>query len=131
MIQVDIVTPTRKLVEGAQAALLTVPSYRGEIQILPGHAELLTLLGTGVLVLQQDGRERRFAISYGVAEVRQDKVLVLAETAEEAKDINKERAISAQKRAEDTLAAGVETEETFKKHQLKLQRAIIRQHIAE
>lgn len=129
MIQVDVVTPTRKLVEGATVANVRLPSSKGELTILPGHTQLLTLLGTGILAFTEDGRERRFAVSYGFAEVSHNRVLVLAETAEEQSEIDTSRAKSAQKRAEEHLV-GTMTPEEFKKQQLKLQRALIRQQVA-
>jgi len=130
VIRVDIVTPTKKLVEGAKADWVKFPGFKGELEILPGHRELLTMVSTGVLSFVQDGRERKFAVSHGFAEVRHDRVLVLAETAEESTGVDKARAQQARKRAEDKLVQGVLSEEEFKKHQMKLQRAIIRQTIS-
>lgn len=129
MITVDIVTPTRKILDGVQAASVKLPADKGQIEVLPGHAELLTLLRTGVITIVGDGVERHFAISYGFAEVRQDKIIVMGETVEEATEIDKARAINAQKKAEEALAS-VLTEEHFNKYQLKLQRSIVRQQIA-
>ncbi len=130
MIKVDIVTPTKKLVEGAKAEWVKFPGFKGELEILPGHRELLTTLTTGVMSFVQNGKERKFAISYGFAEVRHDRVLILAETAEEGTGVDKVRAQSAKKRAEEKLVQGVLSEDEFKKHQMKLQRAIIRQTIS-
>lgn len=130
MIRVDIVTPTKKLAEGAKADWVKLPGFKGELEILPGHRELLTTLSTGVLSFLYEGKERKFAISYGFAEIRHDRVLVLAETAEEGTRVDKLRAQAARKRAEEKLVQGVLTEEEFKKHQMKLQRAIIRQTIS-
>lgn len=130
MISVDIVTPSRRLVQGGVADSLKVPAFRGELTILPGHTELLTLLNTGVLSFVQDGRERRFAVSFGFLEVRDDRAIVLAETCEESTEISRERAQAAQKKAEDAISAGL-AEGKFKKYQLKLQRAIIRQQVSE
>jgi F-type H+-transporting ATPase subunit epsilon len=129
VIIVDIVTPTRNLVQGAQVASVKIPGARGELTILPGHTELLTVLGTGPLSFAVDGHERRFAVSYGFAEIRKDKVLILAECAEEAKEIDVNRAKSAEKRAAQALT-GALTEAEFKKQQLKLQRALARQQVA-
>jgi F-type H+-transporting ATPase subunit epsilon len=129
MIEVDIVTPTRQLVKSVKAAFVTLPATKGEMQVLPGHRDLLTSLTTGVLSLQEDGRERKFAISYGFAEIRNDKVIVLAETAEESTEIDRERATRSRKRAEEILG-GVLTREEFGKQERKLQRALIRQQIA-
>ena len=130
MIKVDIVTPSRKLVEGAMASSVKLPAHKGEIGVLPGHTELLTMLSTGILSLSVDGRERKFALSHGFAEVREDRVWVLAETVEESKEIDRERAKKAQKNAESLLHSTL-TPEQFKKHQLKLQRALIRQQAAQ
>lgn len=129
MLKVDIVTPTKKLVDGASADSIKLPGAKGELQILDGHTDLLTLLTTGALVFTKDGKERRFSVSYGFAEIRNNKVLVLADTVEESKDIDKSRAQEAQKRAEQALM-GTLSDSDFKKHQLKLERAIVRQHIS-
>ena len=123
---VDIVTPTKKVVEKAAASALKVPGAKGELEILPGHTELLTILNAGVVALVQDGKERRFAIGYGFAEVKNDRVLVLAETIEEAHEIDKARAAAAQKKAEAALTGALSPSE-FRKHQAKLQRSFIRQ----
>ena len=129
MITVDIVTPNRRLVEGAKAISVKVPAVVGETEILVGHAEMLTLLETGVVTLQLDGQSRNFAISQGFAEVHNDRVLILAETAEESKEIDRERAKRAQKKAEEMLQS-VLSDEHFKKYQLKVQRALVRQRIS-
>ncbi len=129
MITVDIVTPSRRLIEGAKASSVKLPAAVGQTEVLVGHTELMTLLETGAVYINIDGRERKFAISRGFAEVKQDRVLVLAETAEESKDIDRERAKRAQKKAEEMLQS-VLSEDHFKKYQLKLQRAIVRQQIS-
>lgn len=128
MISVDLVTPARKLLENAPATSVKIPGSRGQLEILPGHADLLTLLGTGIISVVVDGQERRFFVSHGFAEVKNDKVLVFGETMEESTEIDRSRAQTAQKKAEHALV-GVLTEGDFKKQQLKLERAIIRQHI--
>lgn len=130
MIEIDIVTPSRKLVVGAKTAELKLPSSKGQLTVLPGHTDLLTILGVGELSFKEDGVDRRFAISYGFAEIRNDKVLVLAETAEESVEIDKDRAKTAQKKAETALS-GVLEEGQFNKLQLKLQRAVVRQNVAQ
>ena len=128
MITVDIVTPQRKLVEGVKVSSLRLPSVKGELTILPGHAELLTLLDTGVMRFAQDGGERKFVVSYGFAEVRNDRVIVMADTCEEAAEIDRQRAIAAQKKAEEQLS-GTLSDEDYRKYQWKLRRSIIRQTV--
>lgn len=128
-IELDLVTPSRRIVVGAHVASVKMPAADGEIEILPGHTELITLLGTGSLEFTQDGSTRRFAVSYGFAEVRNNRVLVLAETCEEAKDIDKNRAKEALKRAEHALA-GALTEAEFDKQERKRNRAVVRQELS-
>lgn len=128
MLKIDIVTPTKKLLDSASAESVKLPGVKGELQVLEGHTELLTLLKAGPLTLVQDGRERKFSVSYGFAEIRNNKVLVLADTVEEATTIDKKRAEAAQKKAEQALL-GVLSESDFKKQQLKLERALVRQQI--
>jgi F-type H+-transporting ATPase subunit epsilon len=130
VIQIDIVTPVKKLVEGAKADWVKLPGWKGELEVLTGHRDLLTLLTTGPLSFLENGKERKFAISQGFAEVRNNRILVLAETAEESTGVDKARAALAQKRAEEKLVQGVLGEHEFKKQQMKLQRAIIRQTIS-
>ena len=128
MLKIDIVMPTKKLLDSASAESVKLPGVKGELQVLEGHTELLTLLKAGPLTLVQDGRERKFSVSYGFAEIRNNKVLVLADTVEESTTIDKKRAEAAQKKAEQALL-GVLSESDFKKQQLKLERALVRQQI--
>ncbi len=128
MLKIDIVTPTKKLVDGVAADSVRLPGTKGELEILDGHTDLLTLLTTGPMTFTKDGRERKFSISYGFAEIRNNKVLVLADTVEESSEIDKARAQAAQKRAEQALM-GTLSDSDFKKQQLKLERAIVRQRI--
>ncbi len=129
MLKIDIVTPIKKLVDGASAESVKLPGTKGEIEILEGHTELLTLLKTGPLTFVKEGKERKFSVTYGFAEVRDNKVLVLADTVEESTEIDKTRAQSAQKKAEQALM-GTLSESDFNKQQLKLERAIVRQRIS-
>lgn len=129
LIEVDVVTPSRKILEGVRVERVALPTANGVITVLPGHTELVTLLSTGVLSFPSDGHERQFAISYGFSIVRKDKVIVLAETCEEAGEIDKDRAKTAQKRAEQALE-NVLTESEMKKHRLKLARSLVRQQVA-
>lgn len=128
MIEVDIVTPSRRILEGVKVDRVTLPTESGTITVLPGHTELVTLLSTGVLSFPGSGSERRFAVSYGFSIVRKDKVIVLAETCEEATEIDVTRAKEAQKKAEQALT-GVLSEDELKKYQMKLRRSLVRQQV--
>lgn len=130
MLEVDIVTPTRRLVVGAHTPAAYIPGANGTLKILPGHADLLTTLGAGILSFAEDGVEKKFAVSYGFAEVKNNKVTVLAETCEPADEIDVERAHKAQTKAQQALAGNL-TQADFQKQQLKVQRALIRQQVSK
>lgn len=102
-IQVEIVTPRRELFSG-EAEMITLPGIDGEMGILGGHAPLLTTLDIGPVSLHRaDGEIEFIAVSGGVVEVRPDKVIVLARSAERADEIDITRAEDALQRAEDAI----------------------------
>jgi F-type H+-transporting ATPase subunit epsilon len=127
---VDIATPAYKFVEGAEATGLKLPSKLGELNILPGHADMITLLGIGRITLTSDGFERHFAVSHGFAEIRRDRVSVLVDTCEESLDIDRTRASEAEKNARAALQ-GTLSDEEYREQQEKLELALARQQIAE
>jgi len=78
--QLDIVTPDRRVVVG-KAEDVVIPAAKGEIDILPGHAPWLGMLGTGVLRFIAEGKEIRLMVSGGFAEVDNDRVVLMCESA--------------------------------------------------
>ena len=82
------------------------PGIEGELGILPHHAPLLSTLGLGELRIRKGGQEEYFAIAGGFLQVRPDKVVVMAETADMASEIDLEAAEQARKEAERALADG-------------------------
>lgn len=83
---------------------VTIPTEDGEITVLARHTPLVSLLKSGQLKLIKDGTEQLMSVSGGFVEVRPDsKVVILADTAERAEDIDLERAEAARKRAEEML----------------------------
>jgi F-type H+-transporting ATPase subunit epsilon len=78
--QLDIVTPDRRVVVG-KAEDVVIPAAKGEIDILPGHAPWLGMLGTGVLRFVTEGKEIRLMVSGGFAEVDNDRVVLMCESA--------------------------------------------------
>ena len=102
-IQVEIVTPSRQLYNG-EAQMVTMPGIEGRMGVLGGHAPLLTTLNIGEITLHQaDGETEYLAVSGGVVEVRPDKVIILARSAERADEIDVARAEAARQRAEEAL----------------------------
>ena len=79
--QIDIATP-EKLVLETRAETAQIPGKDGYMGILPGHAALLSELGTGTLSVTSGGQTRSFTITGGYVEVRDDHVRVLADKVE-------------------------------------------------
>jgi len=101
-LKLDIVTAER-VVYSEEVDVLIAPGQEGQLGILPNHAPLMTILQAGELVVRRGGQEDTLAISGGFLEVRPDRVIVLADSAERAEEIDIERAEAARKRAEERL----------------------------
>jgi F-type H+-transporting ATPase subunit epsilon len=107
-IQLEIVTPER-LVVNDTAEYIEIPGKTGYLGVLPGHAPLITELAVGEISYNNAGKTKRLAVAWGFAEVLQNKVTILAETAEKAEEIDTARAEAAKKKAEAELQkAGAE-----------------------
>jgi F-type H+-transporting ATPase subunit epsilon len=108
-LQLLVVTPERKVVE-TEAEEIQLPGAQGYLGILPGHTPLITLLKTGVLSYRGGGRSGAFAVSSGFAEIGDDRVSVLADSAQAAGEIDAAAAEKERARAEEEMkTAGVET----------------------
>ncbi|MEZ4734052.1 MAG: F0F1 ATP synthase subunit epsilon [Caldilineaceae bacterium] len=106
-ILVDIVTPERRLLS-EEVDMVTLPGVDGQMGILRGHVPLLTLLDIGEIVLHRQNNTRHIAVGGGVVEIRPDKVTILADTAEQAEEIDLQRAEAARERARTSLAGAGE-----------------------
>jgi F-type H+-transporting ATPase subunit epsilon len=128
-IHLDVVTPEREVFSG-DVAMLLAPGIEGQLGILPHHAALLTGLTEGELVIRRDGEEDLIlAVAGGFLEVGPEKVIVLADVAERADDIDLERAEAARKRAEELLQNRGDRLEV-EKAQAALRRAATRIRVA-
>jgi F-type H+-transporting ATPase subunit epsilon len=101
-IHCDIVTQER-LVYSREVDIVLLPGVEGQMGILPNHTSLLTALDFGEVVTRAGGIEEYFAIGGGFAEVQPDRVIVLADSAESAAEIDLERAQAARERAEKAM----------------------------
>jgi len=101
-IKCDIVTVER-LVYSDEVDMVVAPGTMGTLGILPKHAPLITALEAGELRLKKGEEEERFAVGGGYMEVRPDRVIVMADTAERAEEIDEARAEAARQRAEQLL----------------------------
>ena len=126
-IQLEIVTPER-LVVNDTAEYIEIPGKTGYLGVLPGHAPLITELAVGAISYKIAGKTKRLAVAWGFAEVLQNKVTILAETAEKAEEIDTARAETAKKKAEAEIQkAGAEGN---KDAQAALDRANVRLDVA-
>jgi len=97
-IAVEVVSQERKLFEYTDADMVLIPGSEGQLGILPNHSPLITLLAYGELVIRKGGAEETFAIYGGVADIRPDKVLILADSADFTRDLSLREAEEARER---------------------------------
>jgi F-type H+-transporting ATPase subunit epsilon len=130
-LQLDVVTPTR-LVVSQRVTEVVAPGAEGYFGVLPDHVPFITTLKAGNLTYWKGQEEHHLAVSRGYAEVRGERVSVLADTAEVADEIDVARAERARERAEQRLQAWASGTEAidFARAQAALQRALARLEVA-
>jgi F-type H+-transporting ATPase subunit epsilon len=99
-IKFEIVTPERTVLKNT-VDQITLPTKSGEITILPNHVPLVSMLSPGEIIIKKEGEDISMAVSGGFVEVMVNKVVILADTAERAEEIDPERAEEAKRRAEN------------------------------
>ncbi len=107
-IHLEIVTPTGSAYD-AQVESVTIPGTLGGFQVLHNHAPLLSSFEIGVIKVKENGQEKKYATSGGTVEVKNNHVIVLAETFESEDEIDIERAQAAYRRAKERLEKRDET----------------------
>lgn len=98
-----IVTPEKTVVAAKAVDSVTLPAFEGEMGILPGHASFVLQLKEGILRYSDGTHREVFAVLSGFAEIHLNKVMVLAEAAELAGEVNEERARQAYKKAKESI----------------------------
>jgi len=120
----EIVTPER-LVYTEQVNSISVRGSEGDLGILPGHLPLVTPLKIAPIRIKIGGQTEVIAVNGGFIEVRKDKVVILAESAERSEEIDVERARAARERAELRLQSKQEQIDHHRA-EVALQRALNR-----
>jgi F-type H+-transporting ATPase subunit epsilon len=110
--------------------MIVCESDSGELGILPGHIPLITPLTISALRLKRGNDTEKVAINGGLLEVNQDKITILAQSAEKPSDINVERAESAKDRAEKLLQSKQDHID-FQRAELALKRAMNRLKVVQ
>ncbi len=129
-IQLEIVTPER-LAYSDEVDSVVLPGSQGELGVLPHHAPLVSTLGVGELRIRKGGQEESFAIVGGFHQVRPDKVVVMAETADLASEIDLGKAGEARREAERALEGGYTEGADLSAARAALQQALMRIRVAE
>ncbi|NDG85687.1 MAG: ATP synthase F1 subunit epsilon [Proteobacteria bacterium] len=128
--KLSVFAPERRLTQDEEVSSFVLTTASGEIEILAGHANMVSALDTGKFVYTPTGKTPvRGVISSGFVNVENGNVKVIAETLELAHEIDISRARAAQEKAEKMLSDASLEQGSFRKYQLKLQRALIRQSV--
>ena len=106
-IHVEVITQERKIFDEPAADMVIIPASEGEMGVLPNHAPILTTLNFGDLVVRKGSAEEHFAVYGGVVDVRPDKVVILADMADVAAELDIKALEAARERARKLMAEGV------------------------
>jgi len=102
-IKFEIVTPEKKVFED-EVQQITIPTQEGEITVLPNHIPLVSIMDSGVIELKNSQDEIKvMAVSGGFLEVFYDKIVILADSADRAEELDEEICQEARQRAEEEL----------------------------
>ncbi len=125
-LKLKIVTPEKILLE-EEVVQVSVSTALGQITVLPNHLPLVAQLASGEIVVKKDGHtEDLMAVSGGLLEVLPDQVVILADTAERAQDIDESRAETARRQAEEILKTKVADAEQFAFFTAKIEKELAR-----
>ncbi len=125
-LQVELVTAEGRVLS-EEADFVKLPGLGGELGVLPQHIPLLTPLKTGEVMVRNDGHEQFLFVAGGFVEVLPDRVVILADVAERAEDIDEVHAEEARRAAQEALAQEPGDAEAA----VQLERAIFRLRVAE
>jgi F-type H+-transporting ATPase subunit epsilon len=101
--EAQILTPNGPVFNGLVESI-NLPGTQGNFQVLHNHASLMSGLEIGVVTINEGGSNTtQIAVSTGFVEVHDNKVVVLAESAEKKEQIDVQRALESKKRAEERL----------------------------
>jgi len=129
-INVEIITPSKSAYKG-EVKSITLPGTSGNFQVLYNHAPLLSSLEIGRIKIEDASKSKlEFATSGGTVEVRNNKVLVLADSVESKDEIDLDRARKSYQRAKERLSMKSHGDIDIVRAEASLQRAINRMKLA-
>ena len=120
-----LATPSKKVFVDKDISEIFVPAEMGELNILPGHAPLVTTLTTGVMRFKEINKDKfeKVVISWGYLEINADQIVLLADTAEKAEEVDRDRAMAALKKAQERMSMAGLGENELEKYRRKAERA--------
>ena len=126
-----IISPEKQIFEGEIDELIA-PTVTGEVTILPHHADILTQLSEGEMTVKSKGKETHIAVTGGFLQISNNEISVLADYAIKSEEINSQKALEAQKRAEEILKRKKEgvSERDFAAAQADFRRAAAQLRVA-
>ncbi len=127
---VEIITGERIVYSQDDVDLVSIPGAEGTLGVLPGHAKLISILSLGELKIVRGGAEDFFAVFGGFVEIADNRVIILADTAERAGEIDIQRAADARTRAESALRNRQEVAD-LAEVEAAMRRAAIRERIGQ
>lgn len=128
-LSVSVVTPDGPVLED-NYDMIVCESDSGELGILPGHIPLVTPLVISALRLKRANDTDKIAVNGGLLEVNEDKITILAQSAEKPSDIDVSRAQEAKTRAESLLQSEQDHID-FQRAELALKRAMNRLKVVQ
>jgi F-type H+-transporting ATPase subunit epsilon len=129
-ILLEIVAPSRQVVRSEHVDEVIAPGSEGEFGVLPGHAPLLTTLKVGMLSYREGTQWYHLAVDWGYAEVGPSRVIILAEGADRAAEIDLVEARLMKEQAEKALSEKLDQKD-LEKARVELLRAMVRIQVAE
>ena len=129
-LNVEIVTAEQVVYSEEGVERLIAPGADGELTVLPQHAAFITTLRPGELRILKGGEEEAMAITGGFLEVRNDRIVVLADAAERVEEIDIARAEEARRKAEEAIREQRDAGD-LAQTQASLQRALMRLRVAQ
>jgi F-type H+-transporting ATPase subunit epsilon len=129
-LRVQIVTAEREVYAAEGVDMVVAPGSEGVLGIMARHAPLLTTLQPGEIRVKKGATEEALAVGGGFLQVARDQVLILADTAERADEIDEARAEEARRRAEEQIAQR-QSNQDIAIAEVELRRALIRLKVAQ
>lgn len=129
-LHLEIVTSERTVFSG-EVDMVTVPGAGGVMGVLPHHAPVLSTLRPGELRVKTGNDVQEFAIGGGFVDIHDNRVIILADSAERADEIDMARADAARERAEELLRNPPPNKEDLYKLEAALKRSRIRLNVAQ